>query len=67
MSTIIKHKVDGLLALTVGVVLLGLASLIAAMGAWFVWVRLAGAAYLIWLGWKLLDGLRRDRSGRDTP
>ena len=43
------------LALMVGVVLLGLASLIAAMGAWFVWVRLAGAAYLIWLGWKLLS------------
>jgi homoserine/homoserine lactone efflux protein len=42
------------LALTVGIVLLGLASLIAAMGAWFFWVRLAGAAYLIWLGWKLL-------------
>ena len=42
------------LLLTVGIVLLGLASLIAAMGAWFAWVRLAGAAYLIWLGWKLL-------------
>jgi len=42
------------LALTAGVVLLGLASLIAAMGAWFVWLRLAGAAYLIWLGVKLL-------------
>lgn len=42
------------LALTVGVVLLGLTSLIAAMGDWFVWLRLAGAAYLIWLGWKLL-------------
>ncbi len=42
------------LALTVGVVLLGLASLIAAMGAWFLWVRLAGAAYLIWLGFRLL-------------
>lgn len=42
------------LALTVGVVLLGLASLIAAMGDWFMWVRLAGAAYLIWLGLKLL-------------
>ena len=42
------------LALTVGVLLLGLASLITAMGAWFVWVRLAGAAYLIWLGCKLL-------------
>jgi threonine/homoserine/homoserine lactone efflux protein len=42
------------LAATVGLVLLGLTSLIAAMGAWFDWVRLAGAAYLIWLGWKLL-------------
>jgi len=42
------------LVLTVGVVLLGLASLIAAMGAWFIWLRLAGAAYLIWLGCRLL-------------
>ncbi len=42
------------LALTAGVVLLGLASLIAAMGGWFLWLRLAGAAYLIWLGVKLL-------------
>src|SRR5215469_4169840 len=41
------------LALTVVLVLLGLTSLIAAMGTWFDWVRLAGAAYLIWLGWKL--------------
>ena len=42
------------LALTLGVALQGLASLIAAMGAWFVWVRLAGAAYLVWLGCKML-------------
>lgn len=42
------------LALTVGVVLLGLASLIASMGGWFSWFRLAGAAYLIWLGCKLM-------------
>lgn len=42
------------LAITVGVVLLGLTSLIEAMGEWFVWVRLAGAAYLIWLGCKML-------------
>ena len=42
------------LLLTVGIVLLGLASLIAAMGAWFIWLRLVGAAYLIWLGSKLL-------------
>ena len=42
------------LLITVGIVLLGLASLIAAMGAWFIWLRLVGAAYLIWLGCKLL-------------
>jgi len=42
------------LALMIGIVLAGLASLIAAMGWWFVWVRIAGAAYLVWLGIKLL-------------
>lgn len=42
------------LVVMVGVVLLGLSSLVAAMGEWFTWVRLAGAAYLVWLGWKLL-------------
>lgn len=60
------------LALTVAVVLLGLSSLIATMGGWFVWLRLAGAAYLVWLGCKLLmttheiDAsmvLRKPRSG----
>lgn len=51
------------LALTVGVVLLGLASLVAAMGEWFVWVRLAGAAYLVWLGWKLLMDSGRVEAG----
>lgn len=42
------------LALCVCIVMLGLASLIAALGWWFDVVRLAGAAYLVWLGWKLL-------------
>ena len=42
------------LALCIGIVLLGLASLIATLGWWFDLVRLAGAAYLVWLGWKLL-------------
>ena len=41
-------------AVMVVLTLLGLASLIAAMGEWFVWVRLAGAAYLVWLGIKLI-------------
>ena len=42
------------LAVMIGIVLIGLASLIATMGGWFDWVRLAGAAYLIWLGFKFL-------------
>ena len=32
----------------------GLTSVIAAMGWLFDWLRYAGAAYLVWLGWKLL-------------
>jgi len=42
------------LGLMLGILLAGLASIIATMGWWFDWLRLAGAAYLIWLGWKLL-------------
>ncbi|MBI3436315.1 MAG: LysE family translocator [Proteobacteria bacterium] len=42
------------LALMLAVVLIGLTSLIAIMGVWFDWLRLLGAAYLIWLGLKLL-------------
>lgn len=38
------------LAMTIGVVAIGLTSLIAGMGHWFEWVRLIGAAYLIWMG-----------------
>jgi len=55
------------LALTVGVVLLGLASLIEAMGDWFFWFRLAGAAYLIWLGCKLLMASGDLASGAAAP
>jgi homoserine/homoserine lactone efflux protein len=42
------------IAMMIGLVAIGLASLIEALGWWFDWVRLAGAAYLIWLGIKLL-------------
>jgi homoserine/homoserine lactone efflux protein len=34
--------------------IVGLTSVIEAMGWLFDWLRLAGAAYLIWLGWKLI-------------
>ena len=42
------------LAIMLGVLLVGLSSIIATMGWWFDWVRIAGAVYLVWLGWKLL-------------
>jgi len=42
------------LAIVIGIVAVGLTSLMATMGYWFDWVRFAGAAYLIWLGVKLI-------------
>ena len=53
------------LALMIGVLVVGLASVIETMGWWFDWVRLAGAAYLVWLGWRLLRSSGAlDRPGR---
>ena len=51
------------LALMIGVLVVGLASIIETMGWWFDWLRLAGAAYLVWLGWKLL----RSSGALDRP
>ncbi len=51
------------LALMLGVVVVGLTSIIATIGWWFDWVRLAGAAYLVWLGWKLV----RSSGALDQP
>lgn len=42
------------LAIVIGIVALGLATLMATMGYWFDWVRFAGAAYLVWLGIALI-------------
>ncbi len=42
------------LAIVIGIVSVGLTSLMASMGYWFDWVRLAGAAYLVWLGIRLI-------------
>ena len=42
------------LAIMMATVVAGLSTVIAVMGVWFDWIRLAGAAYLVWLGWKLL-------------
>jgi threonine/homoserine/homoserine lactone efflux protein len=42
------------LLIVIGVVAIGLTSLMATMGYWFDWVRFAGAIYLVWLGIKLI-------------
>ena len=42
------------LGLMMAILVVGLSSVIAAMGWLFDWLRLAGAAYLVWIGWKLL-------------
>jgi homoserine/homoserine lactone efflux protein len=63
VTLIIANSLTGLLnvagtqlglLIMLGVLLVGLSSIIAAMGWWFDWVRIAGAVYLVWLGWKLL-------------
>jgi threonine/homoserine/homoserine lactone efflux protein len=51
------------LAIVMAIVALGLTTLMATMGYWFDWVRLAGAAYLVWLGIKLI---RTPAAGLDT-
>ena len=42
------------LLIVIGILAVGLTSLMATMGYWFDWVRFAGAAYLVWLGVKLI-------------
>ena len=54
--------------LMIGIVLAGLASLIEALGWWFDWIRFAGAAYLVWLGIRLLrspGSLAVPKAGRE--
>src|ERR1700761_6397046 len=52
------------LTIVIGIVAVGLTTLMATMGYWFDWVRFAGAAYLVWLGIKLIrfpvEGLNAD-------
>jgi threonine/homoserine/homoserine lactone efflux protein len=54
------------LVIALTVVAIGLTSLMATMGYWFDWVRFAGAAYLVWLGIKLIRSPVEGVSA-DTP
>src|SRR5262245_13583568 len=42
------------LAIMLSTLLVGLSAVIATMGVLFDWLRFIGAAYLVWLGWKLI-------------
>src|ERR1700758_4909938 len=46
--------VQAALTIVIGIVAVGLTTLMATMGYWFDWVRFAGAAYLVWLGIRLI-------------
>jgi homoserine/homoserine lactone efflux protein len=57
------------LGLMMAILIVGLSSVIAAMSGVFDWLRIAGAIYLIYLGWRLLrapDALG-DRAKATTP
>jgi len=57
------------LAVMIAILCAGLASIIAWIGVWFDWLRLAGAAYLVWLGVKMLraSDLVIGSGGAPTP
>src|SRR5881409_2108899 len=55
------------LAIVIGIVAVGLTSLMATMGYWFDWVRFAGAAYLVWLGIKLIRSAVEGVSADEPP
>jgi len=55
------------MVIVVGVLAVGLTSLMATMGYWFDWVRFAGAAYLVWLGIKLIRAPAEGISAEEAP
>ena len=62
--------VQAAMTIVIGIVAIGLATLMATMGYWFDWVRFAGAAYLVWLGLKLIrqpvEGVEADSAAAST-
>ncbi len=51
------------LAIMIACAGIGLTSLIETAGHWFEWVKLLGAAYLIWIGWQMI----RSSGAGDRP
>src|SRR5262245_41439252 len=55
------------LAVFVGVLVIGLASVIETMGVWFDWIRFLGAAYLVYIGIKMFRASGRLDDPGATP
>ena len=55
------------LGLMMAILVVGLSSVIAAMGWLFDWLRWAGAAYLVWLGWQLLRSPEAIAEAKSLP
>lgn len=51
------------IAIMIAIAGIGLSTIIEAMGHWFEWLRLLGAAYLIWMGWRMIRSSGRIASG----
>jgi threonine/homoserine/homoserine lactone efflux protein len=51
------------IAIMIAIAGVGLTTIIEAMGHWFEWVRLIGAAYLIWMGWQMIRSSGRIEAG----
>src|ERR1700730_13556187 len=61
------HRDQAGLTIVIGIVAVGLTTLMATMGYWFDWVRFAGAAYLVWLGIQLIRSPVEGVSADDPP
>lgn len=57
------------LTIMIGICGFGLTSLIELAGHWFDWLKLAGAAYLCWIGWKMIrsDGASFEGAAAPAP
>lgn len=55
------------LALMLGVLVAGLAAVVESLGWWFDWLRLVGAAYLVWIGIRMFRSSGELEAGRKTP
>ncbi len=55
------------MALMMGVLVAGLAAVVETMGWWFDWLRLVGAAYLVWIGIKMLRSSGEFAAGARMP